>query len=176
MNLCPQSEFKQCGSQAFHSDAGAVIRRLRAGIEIALRWTVLRGQSPGLLLDSQKVLTCWSVRFPVGPTGPQGKLHKSLRDSGGSRNSGRSFFFTPCQCRGSCASVEARSCTVHLGRTRLIPNGVHIHQKCLVTDARHTQLQAENRPPQIRHEPEKYLRTGALPVHGRQRDSSKAPI
>jgi hypothetical protein len=85
-------------------------------------------QSAGLMLDPQKVVAVLGGEIPYVPPDPQGKLHKSLHGFWWLGEVWPKLYHYPFPVPGQAMPDWKRSITVNLGRARLIPNGVHIHQ------------------------------------------------
>ncbi len=158
---------KQVWFAGVHSDVGGSYAEAESGLsKIALRWMLCEAQSAGLLLDPQKVSDVLGEKLPYVPPDPKGQLHKSLHGFWWLGEFWPKLFFYPVSVPGQAAPQWKRGITVNLGRTRLIPNGVHIHQSVLDRKRDIPSYSPKNLPQQYVTEPENTCELAPRPVHG----------
>jgi uncharacterized protein (DUF2235 family) len=167
---------KQVWFAGVHSDVGGSYPEAESGLsKIALRWMLCEAQSTGLLLDSQKVSDVLGAKFPYVPPDPKGKLHKSLRGFWWLGEFWPKLFFHSVPVPGQAAPQWKRRITVNLGRTRLIPNGVHIHQSVFDRMRDIPNYRPKNLPQQYVTEPKNTCELAPRPVHGQQAATPPKP-
>ena len=120
--------FKEVWFAGVHSDVGGSYAEAESGLsKIALRWMLCEAQSAGLSLDSQKVIDVLGGKVPYVPPNPKGKLHKSLHGVWYLGEVWPKRYYRDVAAQGQPPNWK-RGITANLGRTRQIPNGVHIHR------------------------------------------------
>jgi uncharacterized protein (DUF2235 family) len=166
----PESQnLKQVWFAGVHSDVGGSYAEAESGLsKIALRWMLCEAQSAGLLLDSQKVTDVLGGEVPYVRPDAKAQLHKSLHGFWWLGEFWPKLFFYPVSVPGQGAPQWKRGITVNLGRSRLIPNGVHIHQSVFERmREKSTNYRPKNLPGQYETEPENTCELMPRPVHGR---------
>jgi uncharacterized protein (DUF2235 family) len=119
---------KQVWFAGVHSDVGGSYAEAESGLsKIALRWMLCEAQSAGLGLDPEKVIDVLGGKIPYVPPDPKGKLHKSLHGFWWLGEVWPKLYYHNVAVQGQEPEWK-RGITFNLGRARLIPNGVHIHQ------------------------------------------------
>src|SRR5712692_840860 len=167
---------KQVWFAGVHSDVGGSYAEAESGLsKIALRWMLCEAQSAGLLLDSQKVSDVLGGKFPYVPPDAKGKLHTSLHGFWWLGEFWPKLFFHSVPVPGQAAPQWKRGITVNLGRTRLIPNGVHIHQSVFDRTRDIPNYKPKNIPQQYVTEPENACELAPRPVHGQQAAAPPKP-
>ncbi len=125
----PPPDVKEVWFAGVHSDVGGSYAEAETGLsKIALRWMLCEAQSAGLWLDPQKVIDVLGGKLPYAAPDPKGPIHKSLHGFWWLGEVWPKLFYHPVAVPGQTAPNWKRGITVNLGRTRLIPDGVHIHQ------------------------------------------------
>lgn len=130
VHLAPKTsqDFKEVWFAGVHSDVGGSYAESESGLsKIALRWMLCEAQSAGLSLDTQKVIDVLGGKIPCVAPNPKGILHKSLHGVWYLGEIWPKRYYYNAAPQGQPADWK-RGITVNLGRTRLIPEGVHIHQ------------------------------------------------
>jgi hypothetical protein len=136
--------------------------------KITLRWMLCEAQSAGLQLNPQKVIDVLGGEAPYVPPDPKGQLHKSLHGVWWLGEFWPKCFFYPVPVPGQAAPKWKRGITVNLGRARLIPNGVHIHQSVFDRMREVPNYRPKNLPQQYVTEPENTCELAPRPVHEQQ--------
>jgi hypothetical protein len=128
--LPASQDLKQVWFAGVHSDVGGSYAEAESGLsKIALRWMMGEAQSAGLLLDPQKAIEVLGGEVPYVAPDPKGPLHKSLEGFWWHlAEFWPKRYFYPVTVPGQAAPTWKRGLTVNLGRARVIPDGVHIHQ------------------------------------------------
>ncbi len=108
---------------------------------------------------------CWAARLPYVPPDPKGQLHKSLHGFWWLGEFWPKLFSYPVPVPGQAAPKWKRGITVNLGRARLIPNGVHIHQSVFDRMRDVPNYRPKNLPQQYVTEPENTCELAPRPVH-----------
>ena len=174
----PGQDLKQVWFAGVHSDVGGSYAEAESGLsKIALRWMLCEAQSAGLRLDPQKMIAVLGGQVPYVPPNPKGLLHKSLHGFWWLGEFWPKLFFHPVSVPGQAAPKWKRGITVNLGRTRLIPNGVHIHQSVLDRIRDVPDYKPKNLPQQYVTESENTCELAPRPVHVQQAAAlSKPPL
>jgi len=162
-------DVKQVWFAGVHSDVGGSYAEAESGLsKISLRWMLCEAQSAGLLLDPQKVIEVLGGQFPYVSPDAKGKLHKSLHGFWWLGEFWPKLVSHPVPVPGQTEPRWKRRIWVNLGRTRLIPNGVHVHQS--VVDRMHDvpTYRPKNLPQQYVMEPENACELVPRPVHGQK--------
>src|SRR5260370_367333 len=119
---------KQVWFAGVHSDVGGSYAEAESGLsKIALRWMLCEAQSAGLGLDPEKVVAVLGGKIPYVPPDPKGKLHKSLHGFWWLGEVWPKLYYHNVAAQGQEPDWK-RGIRFNVGRTRSIPNGVHIHQ------------------------------------------------
>jgi len=122
---------KQVWFAGVHSDVGGSYAEAESGLsKVPLRWMLCEAQAAGLKLDLQKVIDVLGGKFPYVPPNASGKLHKSLHGVWWLAEVWPKPYYRVVGVPGQVPMLR-RVITVNLGRTRLIPEGAHIHQSVL---------------------------------------------
>jgi uncharacterized protein (DUF2235 family) len=161
-------DLKQVWFAGVHSDVGGSYAEAESGLsKIALRWMMCEAQSAGLLLDPQKVIDVLGNEVPYVPPDPKGPLHKSLHGFWWHLAElwPKSYFY-PVPVPGQAAPTWKRGITVNLGRARVIPNDVHIHQSVFDRMRDVPSYRPKNLPKQYSTVPENTCELASRPVHG----------
>jgi uncharacterized protein (DUF2235 family) len=167
---------KQVWFAGVHSDVGGSYAEAESGLsKIALRWMLCEAQSAGLLLDPQKVTDVLGGKIPYVEPDPKGKLHKSLHGFWWLGEFWPKHFYYPVTVPGQPAPKWKRGITVNLGRARLIPSGVRIHQSALDRMRDIPAYRPKNLPQQYVAEPENACELVPRPVHGQQTAAPPRP-
>jgi uncharacterized protein (DUF2235 family) len=162
---------KQVWFAGVHSDVGGSYAESESGLSrIALRWILCEAQSAGLPLDPQKVIEVLGGKFPYIPPDPKGPLHKSLHGFWWLGEVWPKHYYYPVPVPGQTAPKWKRRITVNLGRTRVIPNGVHIHQSVFERKRDVPEYRPTNLPEQYVTEPENACELALRPVDEQQRE------
>jgi uncharacterized protein (DUF2235 family) len=167
---------KQVWFSGVHSDVGGSYAEADSGLsKIALRWMLCEAQSAGLMLDPQKVVDVLGGKIPYVPPDPKAQLHKSLHGIWWLGEVWPKLVYRPVVIAGQANPKWKRRIRVNLGRTRLIPEGAHIHQS--VFDRRHgvSNYKPTNLPQKFVTEPENVCELAPRPVHGQQVDPPPKP-
>ncbi len=167
---------KQVWFAGVHSDVGGSYAEAESGLsKIALRWMLCEAQSAGLLLDPQKVIDVLGGKVPYVPPDPQGQLHKSLHGIWWLGEFWPKLLSHRVPVPGQAAHRWRRRITVNLGRTRLIPEGAHIHQS--VFDRMHDlpKYKPKNLPKQYVTVPQNTCELAPRTVHGQLIAASPKP-
>jgi hypothetical protein len=152
-----------------HSDVGGSYAEAESGLsKITLRWMLCEAQSAGLRLNPQKVIDVLGGEAPYVPPDPKGQLHKSLHGVWWLGEFWPKCFFYPVPVPGQAAPKWKRGITINLGRARLIPNGVHIHQSVFDRMRELPNYRPKNLPQQYVTEPENTCELAPRPVHEQQ--------
>jgi uncharacterized protein (DUF2235 family) len=159
---------KQVWFAGVHSDVGGSYTEAESRLsKIALRWMICEAQSAGLLLDPQKVIDVLGGKLPYVPPDPKGQLHKSLHGFWWHLAEfwPKSYFY-PVPVPGQAAPTWKRGITVNLGRARVIPDGVHIHQSVFDRMRDISSYKPKNLPKQYVTVPENTCELAPRTVHG----------
>jgi uncharacterized protein (DUF2235 family) len=157
-------DLKEVWFAGVHSDVGGSYPEAESGLsKIALRWMLCEARSAGLSLDPQKLIDVLGGKAPYAPPDPKGQIHKSLHGFWWLGEFWPKLFYHPVQETGS-APTWKRSITVNLGRTRLIPEGVRIHQSVLDRMLDVTGYRPKNLPQQYVTEQENACELDPRPV------------
>jgi Uncharacterized alpha/beta hydrolase domain (DUF2235) len=125
----PPPNGKEVWFAGVHSDVGGSYAEAETGLsKIALRWMLCEAQSAGLWLDPQKVIDVLGGKYPYAAPDPKGPIHQSLHGFWWLGEVWPKLYYYPVTVPGETVPTWKRGITVNLGRTRLIPEGVHIHQ------------------------------------------------
>ena len=173
----PESQnLKQVWFAGVHSDVGGSYAEAESGLsKIALRWMLCEAQSAGLLLDPPKVCDVLGGKVPYVPPDPKGQLHKSLHGVWWLGEFWPKRFFYPVPLPGQVAPQWKRGITINLGRTRLIPNGAHIHQSVFDRKRDIASYTPKNLPQQYVTERENSCELAPRPMHGQQAGTPPKP-
>jgi Uncharacterized alpha/beta hydrolase domain (DUF2235) len=175
--LPPDQSLKQVWFAGVHSDVGGSYPESESGLsKIALRWMLCEAESAGLLLDAQKVIDVLGGKIPYVPPDPLGILHKSLHGWWWLGEFWPKLASRPVQVPGQAAPKWKRGIWFNLGRTRLIPEGVHIHQTVFdrVAD-KSAKYDPKNLPQQYVTEAENTCELAPRAVHGPYQAPSPTP-
>jgi len=157
--------FKEVWFAGVHSDVGGSYAEAESGLsKIALRWMLCEAQSAGLPLDPQKVIDVLGGKVPSVPPNPKGKLHKSLHGFWWLGEIWPKRYYYPVPVPGQTRPEWKPGITVNLGRTRRIPEGVHIHQSVFEPMRQVAEYRPKNLPQQYVTEPENACELAPRPV------------
>jgi uncharacterized protein (DUF2235 family) len=160
---------KQVWFAGVHSDVGGCYAEAESGLsKIALRWMLCEAQSAGLSLDPQKVIDMLGGKFPYIPPDPKAQLHKSLHGFWWLGEVWPKRYYYPVPVPGQMTPRWKRGITLNLGRARLIPNGVHIHQTVFDRMRDVPEYRPKNLPQQYVTEQENACELAPRPVIERQ--------
>src|SRR5215469_8264511 len=162
-------DLKQVWFVGAHSDVGGSYPERESGLsKIALRWMLCEAGAAGLSLDPKKVDEVLGERFPYMPPDPMGQLHKSLHGFWWLGEGWPKMCYRAVAGPGQAAPVWKRGITVNLGRTRLIPEGAHIHESVFQRMKAVSDYNPRNLPKQYVAEPENSCELTPRPLHGRE--------
>jgi len=169
---------KQVWFAGVHSDVGGSYAEAESGLsKIALRWMLCEAQSAGLSLDPQKVIDVLGGKVPYVPPSPKGKLHKSLHGFWWLGEVWPKLYYHPVPVPGQATPQWKRGIRFNLGRARLIPNGVHIHQSVFDRTRDVAEYRPKNLPQQYLTEQENACELAPRPVIQQQATApSKQPL
>jgi uncharacterized protein (DUF2235 family) len=157
--------FKEVWFAGVHSDVGGSYAEAESGLsKIALRWMLCEAQSAGLPLDPQKVIDLLGGKVPYVPPNPKGKLHKSLHGFWWLGEIWPKRYYYPVPVPGQTRPKWKPGITVNLGRTRRIPEGVHIHQSVFERMRQVAEYRPKNLPQQYVRELENACELAPRPV------------
>jgi uncharacterized protein (DUF2235 family) len=169
-------DLKQVWFSGVHSDVGGSYPEAESGLsKIALRWMMCEASTAGLSLDTKKVDEVSGEMFPYVPPDPQAQLHKSLHGIWWLGELWPKVCYRSVTVHGQPAPEWKRGITVNLGRTRLIPEGAHIHQSVFERMKEVPSYKPKNLPAQYATEPENSCELAPRPVHGRQVPAPRKP-
>jgi hypothetical protein len=167
--LPTSQNLKQVWFAGVHSDVGGSYAEAESGLsKITLRWMLCEAQSAGLQLNPQKVIDVLGGEVPYVPPDPKGQMHQSLQGFWWLGEFWPKRFFYPVPVPGQAAPKWKRGITVNLGRARLIPNGVHIHQSVFDRMRDVPTYRPKNLPQQYLTEPENTCELKPRPMHEQQ--------
>ena len=157
---------KQVWFAGVHSDVGGSYAEAESGLsKISLRWMLCEAESAGLKLNPQKVIDILGGKFPYVAPDEKGKLHKSLHGFWWFGEFWPKIFSYPVVVPGQPTKWK-RGLTLNLGRRRVIPDGVHIHQSVLNRIQQVAQYRPTNLPEQYITEPENVCELTPRPLSG----------
>jgi uncharacterized protein (DUF2235 family) len=155
---------KQVWFAGVHSDVGGSYAEAESGLsKIALRWMLCEAQSAGLGLHPEKVVAVLGGKIPYIPPDPKGKLHKSLHGFWWLGEVWPKLYYHNVAAQGQDPDWKP-GITVNLGRARLIPNGVHIHQSVFDRKRDEPKYRPKNLPEQYVTEQENACELAPRPV------------
>jgi uncharacterized protein (DUF2235 family) len=155
---------KQVWFAGVHSDVGGSYAEAESGLsKIALRWMLCEAQSAGLGLHPEKVVAVLGGKIPYIPPDPKGKLHKSLHGFWWLGEVWPKLYYHNVAAQGQEPEWK-RGITFNLGRARLIPNGVHIHQSVFDRKRDEPKYRPKNLPEQYVTEQENACELAPRPV------------
>lgn len=169
-------DLKQVWFGGVHSDVGGSYEEVESGLsKIALRWMLCEAQSAGLLLDPQKVDDVLGGKIPYVPPDPKGQLHKSLHGVWWLGEFWPKLVYRPVAIAGQANPKWKPRIRMNLGRTRLIPEGAHIHQSVFDRVSGVRNYKPTNLPPNSVKEPGNECELAPRSVHGQQVDPPPKP-
>jgi uncharacterized protein (DUF2235 family) len=169
-------DLKQVWFSGVHSDVGGSYPEDESGLsKIALRWMMCEAESAGLLLDTKKVDAVLGGMLPYVPPDPKGQLHKSLHGAWWLGEFWPKMCYRAVAVSGQAAPEWKRGITINLGRTRLIPEGAHIHQSVFDRMKEVPNYKPKNLPEQYATVPENSCELAPRPLHGLQVPPDRKP-
>ncbi len=169
-------DLKQVWFSGVHSDVGGSYHESESGLsKIALRWMICEASAAGLLLDKKKVDEVLGEVFPYVPPDPRGQLHKSLHGIWWLGEFWPKMCYRAVVVPGQTAPEWKPGITVNLGRTRLIPEGAHIHQSVFERMKAVPGYRPKNLPKQYEKVPENSCELAPRTRHGREVPAPRKP-
>ena len=129
----PQQDVKEVWFAGVHSDVGGSYPESESQLsKIALQWMVCEAEPAGLRIDQSRKADILGGKPPyVAPDPLTKNQHESLKGAWWFAELWPKIFSRPIPAAGQAAPKWRHGLRFNLGRTRLIPNGVHIHQSVL---------------------------------------------
>ena len=177
VHLAPNTNqnLKEVWFAGVHSDVGGGYAEAESGLsKIALRWMLCEAQSAGLEIDPQKVIDVLGGKSPYGAPDPKGKLHKSLHGFWWLGEFWPKLYYYPVSQPGQPTQWK-RGITLNLGRTRVIPNGIDIHQSVLDRIRDVASYRPKNLPEQYGTVPENVCELTRRPLSGQPAGTPPKP-
>jgi uncharacterized protein (DUF2235 family) len=163
--LPPSQDLKQVWFAGVHSDVGGSYPEPESGLsKIALRWLICEAQAAGLKLDSNKIDEVLGGKEPYVRPDPEARKHESLRGFWWLGEIWPKMANYSVAVPGQPKPEWKRGIRLNLGRSRVIPEGAHIHQSVFDRIAKVPSYAPKNLPQNYVIVPENVCELAPRPV------------